>query len=178
MARKPKHELSEDDRYKGQIGSRESAGLNGRMRQKGMFIDAAGFIMAWRNDDGKGHPPIAKLVRFLRQRGWTGERGGELSRTEVSRMLTAMDPTGSAIPANKAEWDAIQKGSVEPPPDIEIVSTVIDPKAWIEMRTAMANGWKPSWREQTLKATDDHAEAELLKEALSRPPVKRSRPRS
>lgn len=172
MIRKLNHQLTEGEQYRGQIGSRESAGRSGRVRQEGMFIDVAGFIMGWRNNDGKGYPPIAKLTRFLRERGWTGEQGGELSRTEVSRMLKAMDPTGSAIPSHKAVWDAFKNGSVELPSDIEIVNVGIDPKGWIEMRTAKKEGWKPSWRDRTLSETGEETDAESLRDALARLVIK------
>jgi hypothetical protein len=174
MARKPNHQLTEEEQYRGQIASRERAGLKGQMRQQGMFIDLAGFIMQWRLKDGKGYPPIAQLARHLRLRGWTGEQGGELSRTEVKRMLAAIDGDQKALPAHKAEWNhAMDNGFVVP--DAEITSVAIDPEGWLEFRAAVLNGWQPSWRNHTLSETDEEAEAERLKELLARPVVKRLR---
>jgi len=173
--RMSKHQLTADEQYKGQIASRTRAGLKGRMRQEGMFIDAAAFIMKWRVEDGSGHPPIARLVEFLSDRGWTGEQGGELSRTEVSRMLAAMDPKGDALPAHKADWDdAMRKGVILP--DTEITAVSIEPEAWLEFRKAKIDGWKPTWRDQALSGEDADMQAERLKNLLTEARAKLHRP--
>ena len=172
MARKLNHQLTEEEQYRGQIASRERAGLKGQMRQQGMFIDLAGFIMQWRLKDGKEYPPIAQLARYLRSRGWTGEQGGELSRTEVKRMLVAIDSDQKALPAHKAEWNhAMDNGFVVP--DAEITTVAIDPEGWLEFRAAVLDGWKPSWRDRTLGKTSEEADAERLRDALTRPILER-----
>jgi asparagine synthetase B (glutamine-hydrolysing) len=145
------------------------------MRQQGMFIDLAGSIMQWRLNDGKGYPPIAQLVRYLRSRGWTGEQGGALSRTEVKRMLAIIDSNQKALPAHKAEWNhAMDNGFVVP--DAEITTVAIDPEGWLEFRAAILDGRKPSWRDRTVSETDEEADTERLREALARPVAKRLRP--
>lgn len=174
MARKLNHQLTEDEQYRGQIASRERAALKRQMRQQGMFIDLAGFIMQWRLKDGKGYPPIAQLARHLRSRGWTGEQGGKLSRTEVKRMLVAIDSDQKALPAHKAEWNhAMDNAFVVP--DAEITTVAIDPEGWLEFRTAVLDGWKPSWRDRALDETDEEADAKRLREALARPILERHR---
>ncbi len=175
--RKPNHQLTEQDRYKGQIASRERAGLKGHMRQQGMFIDLAGFIMQWRLKDGKGDPPIAQLVRHLRLRGWTGEQGGELSRTEVKRMLATIDGDHKALPAHKAEWNhAMDNGFVVP--DAEITSVAIHPEGWLDYRDGALAGWKPSWQDRTPKETDKEVEVERAREQFARSLAERTSPLS
>lgn len=159
MGRKPKHELTEQERYDGQVASRASAGKNGRQRQMGWFLDAASFIVHLRKEDHRGRPPIAKLVRYLAERGWKSERGKEVSRPEVKRMLETFDPN-DALPENKADWEAIQLGRIEAPPGIEAASMAIDPEKWTEMQVAIKNGWTPSWRRNLVREANGTDDAE------------------
>ncbi|KQM20161.1 hypothetical protein ASE49_17405 [Novosphingobium sp. Leaf2] len=154
MGRRPKHELTEQERYDGQVASRDSAGKNGRMRQMGWFLDAASYIVHLRTEDHRGRPPIAKLMKYLTQRGWKSERGKDVSRSEVKRMVETFDPNDS-LPENKADWEAIRMGRIEASGGIEAASVAIDPEKWTEMQKAIRAGWKPTWRDRIIKADAD-----------------------
>lgn len=156
MERKSKHELTEQERYDGQVASRESAGKNGRLRQTGWFLDAASYIVHLRREDQRGRPSIAKVVRYLTERGWTSEQGKGVSRSEVKRMLETFDPDQS-LPENKADWEAIRLGRIEPASGIEAASVAIDPEKWTEMQRAVQAGWKPTWRDETIRRHSDTA---------------------
>lgn len=175
MARRPNHRLSDAERFKGQIASRASASQNSSVRRTGWLIDAAGFILGWRREGNEGDPPISKLRRFLTERGWTSERGKQLSRTEVDRMLEDIDPTTSGIPRNEDEWKDFKDGNVVIS-NGEIMTTAIDPAGWQAFQQAQKDGWKPTWRGRTLNGTDEEAEAERLRELLARPPLERPHP--
>jgi len=174
MARRPNHRLSDAERYKGQIASRASANQNAATRRTGWLIDAADYILAWRLEGNEGDPPVSALRRFLADRGWTSERGKQVSRAEVDRMLESVDPAKSGIPRSKGEWEAFREGFLTIP-NGEIMSVAIQSQDWLEFQQAQKDGWKPSWRGRTLSETDEEEDAERLREALARPVIKRPR---
>jgi|GEM_PF-5365193 len=153
MPRAPKHQLTAQQRKKGQLGSRRNAGAKSRIRQQGWFIDAAGFIMQWRLNGGKGHPPEAALREYLKGRGWTAERGGELSVQEIGRMLDSMDPNKDLLPTSLEWWDAERTDIIIP--GTEITTVAIHPEGWKEFREELLSGkFKPSWRANTIKSDE------------------------
>lgn len=157
MVRKSNHQFNDDERYRGQIESRSGAKRKAAIRREGWFIDAAGFILAWRLSGEEGFPKISAVKRFLTRRGWLSEQGMEISRTEVDRMLEDIDPSKCGLPKDKDEWDDAKEGKKKIP-DAEITTIAIDPEAWLAFRDAKLKGWTPVWRSNVVReanGTDD-----------------------
>ncbi len=71
-------------------------------------------------------------------------------------MLETFEPDQS-LPENKADWEAIRLGRIEPASGIEAASVAIDPEKWTEMQRAVQSGWKPTWRDRIIKRHSDTA---------------------
>lgn len=128
---------------KGWEASQERRSEKARLRQLGMFNDLSKFIMDWRLNGGtKKYPPEGDMAKWLNERGWRSERGGEITFRTVQEMLHFMDPDQQALP--EAGKERLARIDGEFLSGTETMFVGYSPEFWMEYRDAVIAGWKPS----------------------------------
>lgn len=122
-----------------------------------MFIDLAGFILSWRADNlGKRYPPEAVMRDYLIAQGWRTKpsrakpEGGEITIRTVQEIMVTMTNGEDVFPPANLDRIAVNVDG-EALPGTEIATVHINPRDWREFCDEVRDGWKPTWRDRTIK---------------------------
>jgi hypothetical protein len=119
-----------------------------------MFVDLSGFILRWRMANApRRYPSEPEMRDYLILRGWKATKGGDVTIRTVQEMMVAMTDGEDVFPP--ANLDRIASNAEIALSGTEIATVAIDPKAWAAYCEEVRDGWKPSWRDQTLHEKDD-----------------------
>jgi len=125
-----------------------------------MFIDLAGFILSWRADNpGRFYPPEAAMRDHLIARGWKTKpsrakpEGGEITIRTVQEMMVTMTDGEDVFPPANLDRIAVNVDGVALP-GTEIATVHVNPQHWVEFSDEVRDGWKPTWRERTIRSVE------------------------
>lgn len=126
-----------------------------------MFIDLAGFILSWRaGNAGKRYPTEAAMRDHLIARGWktkpsrTKPEGGEITIRTVQEVMATLTDGEDIFPLANLDRIAVNVDKLALP-GTEIATVHVDPQDWADFANELRDGWKPTWRERTIRSGED-----------------------